>query len=129
MRDYLTDSEQADLRVAMSNAVTGFLQSFGSSMCAFPTPSQVPRSQDVVCELFGFDWLPIRPAPDKLGVKLLETNRFPDMLLHNPKDPLRDKDAIKVCTYLRRLGRKTLASCPTVNEITVAWTSSNLVFK
>jgi len=121
MRRFLTPLEIELMRASMRDALTGFLHSFGASMCAFASSEHLPKPDDVVCELYGFDWLPVRStATGRVGVKLLETNRFPDMQLHS-HDASDAKDVVKVCTFARVMGHKLLAQCPPADFLTLSW--------
>jgi len=116
---YLSKPAQESIRLSTSQALEAFLTSFGPHMCHFPSPSHEPKpSLDVVFELFGFDWLPIQKSADEVSVKLLETNRFPDLMLHT-KDASEGKDVIKVCSYARRIGDRLLEKCPPADELRV----------
>jgi hypothetical protein len=115
LKRHLKSSQQAQVRAGVAMRVGLFLTAFGKPMCTFRAPEQQPRMQDLVTEMFGFDWLPTIDAYGGMDVKLLETNRFPDMQLYTP-DQKGAKDVVKICTLQRRLGKVALQACPAPDQ-------------
>lgn len=99
LNELLTKDEFQKMKNVLLAKVSAFLYSFEQIFCDGLVTS--PSIETKVMELLAFDWVPQRLS-NLIDPILLETNRYPDIMLEDPETLTNAKDWLKICTVIRR---------------------------